>query len=67
MEIYAELTRKMQQQLDGDYDLRLPPGVQYSRGEGSRVLFIECGDDEELLEMVEDALYEGGIAFQRNE
>ena len=68
MEIYAEISKEIQWQLDeNNYDLRLPPGVQYSRKKGSRSLFIECGQSEEIIDMVEDLLYESGIPFQRND
>ena len=65
MEIYAELTKKLQYQLDsGDFELRLPPHVAFVRNK--RSLHIDC-EDEEILYMVEDLLYEGGIPFQRND
>jgi len=68
MEIYAELTKKLQWQLDNEgFILRLPPTVDFVREQGSRSLHIECGDDEEALDMVEDLLYESGIPFQRND
>ena len=68
MEIYAEISKEIQYQLDeNNYDLRLPPGVQYSRKAGSRSLFIECGESEEIIDMVEDLLDSSGIPFQRND
>ena len=67
MEIYAELTRKLQRKLDeGDYNLHLPPNVEFRREKGSRALYIEC-DDEETADTVKDLLYSSGIPFQEDE
>jgi len=68
MEFYAELSRQMRDLLDsGDYILRLPPSAEYKRKQGSRCLFIECADDEQIVDMVEDALDASGVPFQRDD
>lgn len=68
MEIYAEISKKMQQQLDyGNYTLHLPPNIQYVRKRGSKSLYIECEDNEEIIDMIEEQLYDNGIPFQRNQ
>ena len=63
MEIYAELPKKLQQQLDNGASLRFPIGVTVSRN--GRALSIEC--EEYMIDIVEDLLDRGGITYQEME
>ena len=66
MEIYAEISRKLQMQIDaGETILLFPYGVKYRRKAGSRVLNIECDDD--ILGEVTDILDDRGISFQHDD
>ena len=61
MEIYAEITKKIQYQLDNDgCSLRFPVGVNVERQ--GRGLYIEC--EEYMIDMVEDLLDSSGIPYQ---
>ena len=68
MEFYAELSKKLVDQVDNkNYSFNFPSGVEYSRKKGSRCLFVECEDNEEIIDLVENLFDKSGIPFQRNE
>ena len=63
MEFYAELTRKMMQQIEeGKISFKLPEGVTLNRKQGSRACYFECNDD--LKESFIDFLDSNNINYQ---
>jgi len=66
MDIYAEITKKMVQLLDGDYyEFDLPEGIMVERRMGSIGCHFTCENKESHDELVE--LLDGdGIPWQEN-
>ncbi len=56
MEIYAELSRKIMNQIENEgYNMPLPSGVTLKRKKGSRACFFECDDSnkEDLIDFLD--------------
>ena len=62
MEIYAEITKKMLEEINDGKKMIVPLGISLRRKEGSRACYFECGEGNEQILM--DFLDANGLAWQ---